>query len=395
MKRKKEKINIDAIIYGAYAALIPFNMILNFTGSTINKSVGIVTGLVMLFIWMLRRKGLTRRQLTLFGPELLFMLYAFMSMIWTVDFDRSLMLVITLGSLFFLFVSGILRSFNTREINFIGLCMVVSCMAIMFFLVGNNAISSSRGTLVSSAGTADQNSLAANMALSGIWAFSILFEKSKGKTYRIFNLLALIMIVLGIVTTGSRGSILAIVGAMFYYVARKMPQLIKKKSFLLIVAVAIIAVYGVVDYISNNMSDVLLRRFSIEALVADGGSGRSEIWRNYWTIFTTNPIRSLVGYGYGAGAGIYSRFYGLGRVPHNVYLQMLVECGVVGFILFIYMLFRIWKVLWRSNLYLAQSMFLIVIVEFLTIGFLDNKGTWNVFMLALLMTENTAFAENG
>ena len=39
MSIKKEKIGLDAVVFAIYCAMAPLNMILNFTGATINKYV--------------------------------------------------------------------------------------------------------------------------------------------------------------------------------------------------------------------------------------------------------------------------------------------------------------------------------------------------------------------
>ena len=381
----RKKIGIDVLIYSLYAVLIPFNMILNFTGSTINKQVGLMTGILLLLICLFQHRYILWAEAIV--PELLFLGYIFLSCIWSINVESSISGFITLASLIFLYMAGILRRFNKKELLFIFGTMIVSCMIIPLLLTGNNAISISRGTLVSSAGTADQNSLAANMAFAACIAYAMLF--SSRKIYlRILSGIAFFLIIAGIISTGSRGATLTIIIALIYYTIKTMPELKESKVFWIIVCVLVIGIFVFLNYVQNNMSEALLSRFSISSLREDQGSGRAILWENFLEIAFKNPVRLLFGYGYGASSSIYRRFFLSARVPHNVYIQMLVEVGIIGSVFFLYMLYSIWRILERGNSALAKALFFIVIFEFMTLGFLDNKGTWNVFLLSVLLALN-------
>lgn len=385
---KKDKLGIDAIIYGVYVALIPFNMILNFTGSTINKQVGLVTGAIILLVCAFRK--IYKVESSLLVPVLPIILWAASSCLWSVDSVKSNAAIITLLSMFSLYFAGILRKFNSKEEILILLCMIISCVIVPLFLVGNNAISVSRGTLVSSAGTADQNSLAANMVFAAILAFAYLLNSEK-LIAKVCSGLAIFMIATGIITTGSRGATLTLVISLVYYILKSLPELKKSRFFWIGVIAVVIGVFALFNYIQNNMSSVLLNRFSVNAVRADKGTDRLILWRDFLEIFADDPLRSLIGYGYGASSTIHAQMFGSARVPHNVYIQMLVEMGLIGFTAFIYMIRRIWKQLCISDSYLAKSLFIAVLLDFLTLGFFDNKGAWNIFLMVLIISLNSEY----
>lgn len=384
---KNEKIGFDAVIYGLYAVLIPFNMILNFTGSTINKQVGLVTGALLLLVCLMKHR--TEITADVLIPELLFMIFVFLTMFWSVGQGSTQAGLITLVSLMFLFTAGTVRMFNPNEMRVISILMIVSCTIVPFMLVGNNAISVSRGTLVSSAGTADQNSLAANMVFACCIAFDLLMKQNTVKA-KLPCIVAFSIILIGIITTGSRGSTLTLILVLVYYMLKIMPELRKKKSFWVIVIVALVGILILFNYMQNNMSQTLLQRFSISALKEDQGSGRAILWKNFLEIAFNDPIRLLFGYGYGASSSIYKMVYSSARVPHNVYIQMIVEVGLIGLSLFGYMLYRFWRVIKQGNSILAKALFLVILLEFMTLGFFDNKGTWNALLLCILLSLNNA-----
>lgn len=382
---KNERIGFDAVIYGLYAVLIPFNMILNFTGSTINKQVGMVTGVLLLLACLMKHR--TEIKTDVLTPELLFVLYVFLTMFWSIDQGSTQAGLITLISLMFLFTAGTVRRFNRKETLVISILMIASCMIVPFMLEGNNAISVSRGTLVSSAGTADQNSLAANMVFSCCIAFDLIMKQNTVKA-KLPCIVAFLIILIGIITTGSRGSTLTLILVLAYYILKIMPELRKKKSFWFIVIAVLAGAIALFNYIQNNMSQALLQRFSFSALKEDQGNGRAILWKDFLEIAFNDPIRLLFGYGYGASASVHKMVYSSARVPHNVYIQMIIEVGVIGFALFGYMLGKFWGIIRQGNSILGKALFFAVLLEFMTLGFFDNKGTWNVLLLCVLLSLN-------
>lgn len=119
-----------------------------------------------------------------------------------------------------------------------------------------------------------------------------------------------------------------------------------------------------------NLVELLIGRFS--ATMSDGGSGRSEIWRNGLSLFKQHPI---------FGIGIYNfldyniMVFGGRHYMHNTYLEILVESGLVGFILFLLLLISIYLKIKDSIKQNRDAVFLmpvfmatLVILTSLTLG---------------------------
>ncbi len=75
--------------------------------------------------------------------------------------------------------------------------------------------------------------------------------------------------------------------------------------------------------------------------LATGGAGRTSIWQTGLAAFNMHPI---IGWGAGGAIEAYDRTYlkvfqaynaGWSRPPHNTPLQVLVELGIIGFVLFL------------------------------------------------------------
>jgi O-antigen ligase len=77
----------------------------------------------------------------------------------------------------------------------------------------------------------------------------------------------------------------------------------------------------------------------------DDAVTRFYLWTRAWTLFTQSPVM-------GVGWGNFTVVFGIGDDPffvpdqvaaHNIYLQLLAETGLVGFVVFSYLVFRSWK----------------------------------------------------
>ena len=109
-------------------------------------------------------------------------------------------------------------------------------------------------------------------------------------------------------------------------------------------AVIILLFYMAVPYIVEHSAsrNAIVRLFEY-SYDADISNGRFEIWQNAMAGFTENPF-------WGKGWSWYRNTYGMGA--HNIYIQLLCECGVAGAIPVITVLIGVFvythKVLKRS-----------------------------------------------
>lgn len=168
---------------------------------------------------------------------------------------------------------------------------------------------------------------------------------------------ALIVMVVAVVLTGSRGGILSVAAVIGFVVlfnviiGNKRPsngefQKAGVEQRLALVAgaiVALAAVAGMVLFLGGT--DSLLRSVGMQVADADFTTGRSHFWKIAWQIFLAHPIS---GAGFDSFGVAYTRFDTLNgsfRVEqaHNEYLQTLADGGILAFaalIFFIYLLFR-------------------------------------------------------
>lgn len=380
----KERINLDALIYGVYAAIIPMNMIMNFSGAaTVNKQLGIIAAAAMILFMLFQRKMRYLR-----NPNwgfIFFALYSVFSSAWSISFAETISALTTLLSLILIYLVGKMREFNSKEVWVIVVLMIVAAAVMPFFMGINTAVSYSRGTLMNENGAADQNGLACNLVFVAILALNGFFISEK-KVVKYAFAVATGLIVIAVFMTGSRGALIGLGLAMVYYLTKEFPELKKSRSFWGTVILIIIAGIMVFRYLDNNLNAAILRRFSLATILYDRGSGRIDTWKNIIHILWDNPIRSIFGWGYGTQKTVYASYYGVGNASHNAFLQIWIDVGLVGVIAFISGIIKFWKEAKECNCIVSNALWLALFATFMTLTFGTNKGAWNVFLLMYSLT---------
>lgn len=377
-----ERIGIATIVYGVYCALLPLNMILNFTGFTINKYIGILASAFFL-LDIIRKRAFELK--TTYLIILMFMFWSWLTLVWSVDFSRSVSQLTTLSSLIIITIMGLLRDFNQKEITFLKYCMIIPASLIVAYLAPNKAVSYSRATLQSSAGSADHNSLAANILFPLIICVNGIKYEQK-KWVKIINVICAISMVISLLLIASRGSILAAVGAFivyFYYERKDEGMQINYRNLIKRLAVAFIVI-GIGYYILNTIDLPALSRLKWDQLFANSGYGRTNLWAAAWRALWDSILRVIFGYGYGTETSVTFKYTGRLAGIHNVYLEHWATTGIIGLtiLLSLFVKTTIYARKNKDNLSVALMIALMIIC--FPLGFLTNKGAWNIIMFAYI-----------
>lgn len=128
---------------------------------------------------------------------------------------------------------------------------------------------------------------------------------------------------LAIALTGTRGALIASVPAFVFALATMTQLQLRTRIALGLVLIA--GLNALQDFIPLSSFQ---RLSTIGSEVASGDlNGRVTIWRHGLAMFVQHPLL-------GVGSGAFRAAIGIGKVAHNVYLSILVELGVIGFLLF-------------------------------------------------------------
>jgi O-antigen ligase len=180
-------------------------------------------------------------------------------------------------------------------------------------------------------------------AFSLIPAFLTAFHRvvrPQQKGLRWLNIGLMLVFALAMILSGTRGSWVATIGAILVvYVPR-----LKPRQYL---ALAITVILGIVVAFQIPVISEFIRYRTSDA-VSSGGAGRTNIWLVSWQMYLEHPV---VGIGWRmteyvmniehierARQNITWEAWGGGgfepRLTHNIYLQTLLELGIIGFIFF-------------------------------------------------------------
>ncbi len=202
----------------------------------------------------------------------------------------------------------------------------------------------------------NQHHFAAFMEMTGGVALAFLFAKSTGRDKRLLLAIAISLMGIALIFTGSRGGLIGFAASVAFVVILNVFSIKKRgndiaetsappsKIIFAVAGMALIAIiFGVVILLGGD--DSLLRGVSLGAAQSDISNGRTHFWSIAIKIFLNHPIIGAGLDAFGVAFTRYDFLNGTFRVEqaHNDYLQTLADAGILGFICvgtYIYFLFR-------------------------------------------------------
>lgn len=150
----------------------------------------------------------------------------------------------------------------------------------------------------------------------------------------------ILIAMLGLLSSSSRSALLALcIGFMVILIY--MPGILKK---IRLVSVSLLLAVAIFALVPQNYRETLKARISVERLLADqkdqGGKGRLELWPEY---LKQTPKYFLTGNGFGRAVEALEDSSVLRYVPHNEFLSVFVQYGIVGLLCFFLALCQLWK----------------------------------------------------
>lgn len=283
------------------------------------------------------------------------------------------------------------------------LCIVVMSLDAIFQYIfgfdffGNTVVDNSTYIrLVNFAGKQSIGITIASISFLSVAHFIDLFN-NKNSTFKqkALSITFVLLAFLAVVLSGERTAFLMMI--LGYAILLWKVKIYKK---LLMLKIALVALLGIIAVISTN-SMVLERQVkrSYQEIENFESSSYGRIFFTGVELFKQNPI-------FGIGSKHFqsecekipnpeSHYY-CSTHPHNIYIQMLTEFGVIGFALFLFMLFNIAKLCWDHKAALCNDS--IAFAAFLSFWFkyipiISTSSyfiAWSVapswFMLGILIT---------
>lgn len=320
------------------------------------------------------------KSLSTFLPLLL---YAILSIIWSIDAGNSAQSVLLFLIPSILVMESIDTSINSKkEITYyLGAFCLGTLYTVIVGLINRNQIIADAeivGQERLSAFGQDKNTYAffINMAVVILLFF---YRKATNKILKLLFLVALVSSAFAIASTGSRTGlfVLAMILLLFVLSSGKLSS-----SGL----VLIVFIFGFIILIPFIPTEIIERYTQSGDLISKGDfSERGIIWERAWEAFKNENI--MLGVGYSNFSEMLGQHYdGWRFASHNTYLTYLIEFGFVGVFTFIYALTTIIK----STIKIFKTeknifIFSFIIPLFITMFFLETEYKRWIFMFAVLL----------
>lgn len=324
----------------------------------------------------------------------LFFLYFVSTLINMLKFQLGFKSIIQLFYQLIIFIWFILLTndnCNKREVDFCEKCMVITCfLSSCFVLFQNLILSDTIFSLKNFFGyRIDKNFYSAFMCMGGIVLFDlILYSK-----FDIKKLFAFLVILIGILFSNSRSSMIAFfiscIISIFVFFGKKITF---NRIFLLI----FMALVTFIMYkpILNLLPSWMYNRYFVTSYVDNSNKERISMWSNAFEGFFNSPI---IGYGPGNMTLIpeysqtsFGSIMSTTTMSHNTYIDMLVNGGIIGFIIFLSLLFFIFKKAFLFDKRLIPLVFSLVFTSFI-VGAGKSVFFWNTLIFILLRSNYNEF----
>lgn len=308
---------------------------------------------------------------------LLFVLWCAASFFWSIDPETSYGRIKTYLQLFLMVFVVFQWAEEERKMFALLEAFVLGCWVAILSTLKNFYFGGLEDWQRIAASGFNPNDMAIIIAL-GIpmaWYLGLKLTARRGWLYRLYPFVAPVAVAL----TASRGGLIIMLIAMLFVVCTFQKVSTRGKVLFVAAWLSVLVVgYQLVP------AESLQRWATIGTEITQGSlNSRLYIWEAGLKVFSNNPIL-----GVGAGAFRTGVIRQLGRAiaPHNVYLSILVEQGLIGLGIFLTMLgMFLWKILQMRGL---ERLLLIFLLGMWMVGALSlnwewRKQTWILFTLIL------------
>ncbi len=202
------------------------------------------------------------------------------------------------------------------------------------------------------------------------------------KKYKIFYVLEIFLYIYCCLASGSRGGLFCLIAAavvmLFLYTSGQKGAFGKN----LAIKLGIVAAAVVIFLISTQfLPEAVMERFTLEAIQESDGTGRYDLWERAISIFgESNFFHKLFGYGPGAIRDIFEQFGFVRKVAHNIYIEQLVEGGLLLDLVYLAMIVYLFVKSWKRRDIFSFSIVAGMVVLSLSTSLYAFKPFWAIMM---------------
>lgn len=326
----------------------------------------------------------------------LFVIWSFITYFWSINpgatFSRTITNIQLLAMVWLIW-----EVCDTRQEIFSIMQAYVLGAFVSIFDMLNTFITSPDGGIRIAAAGFDPNYIATMLALGIPIAWYLFLQKQKG-IFAWINMLYVLLAFFGVILTASRGGLLVAFAALLIipltiFDLRLRTRYIVTATLILMIFVSIIYLPEIYPKIETN-----IERFKgTPGEIREGTmANRRVIWNAGLQVHKEHPLVGVGAHGFrfavlgipvdpssGGRADVFSS----PRAPHNTYLSVLVDTGIIGFIIFVVIFFiALIPVFYLNPIQMKFYcvLLLALIVGLIPIGWEYNKTTWYILALFTL-----------
>jgi len=343
-------------------------------------SMAKLIGLIVAGFWVatILIEGQFRKPHLFHVLTLLFFLWNFISMFWSLDMENTIQRIKTYSQIFLLMLiyweifqehQHLMAGFQAYIYG--GFVLVASTL--YNYLRGNVAVAY-EGRYSATGVNANDLTLILMIGLPMAMQLFFVADQSKaGRILKLINLAYVPLAIFSIILTGSRTALVAIIPFGLYMLGT---QQIKFDRRILVLVILLVAFVILFPFVPQSMID---RLGTIGTSIGEGDlGGRVTLWGKGIALLAQHPLLGI-----GSGAIISS----IGSAVHNSLLSIAVETGFIGFLLFLailavvaYQSVRLPK--GTSGLWLA--IFMTWAIGMMTLSWEFRKLTWMVLSFVII-----------
>jgi len=373
-KTKENGISINVALISLYFFLSPMEDILNVGFGTILKYLAII-----IFIFVLSTYYREIKVDFFIKCSLYFIVLAWFSVAWSINKDTTISRNVAYTLLPAFFCVVYITDFSDTEKAFLDGAIILGGLATAAYIFASHGIGSTLVDRLTISEDSDPNGLAGRLLLS-LTVSVKQFVKSKNIKWRILGAVSAAAILFVCLGTSSRGAVVSI-AAMLLTLLMFVHARTKVKIILIIVAIILIIPKIATDFLPVELYS---RIFSIENYLRETGEmgARYRIWE--YCIVDILPKSGIFGLGAGCSPVALLPYMGYASGVHNLYLNMLLEFGILGIPVFIVFIWKLFAVCIKNqNIFALGALVGVLVCSF----FLDtyaNKFLWNAMAYCLI-----------
>ena len=356
-------------------------------------SLARVMGLVVAVFWVatILLEGRFRKPHLFHVLVLLFFLWNFVSLFWSLDIESTIQRIKTYSQIFLLMLI-FWEVFQKPDNLMAGLqayiygAYVLIASTIYNYINGNVAVAYEGRYSATGVNAVDLTMILMMGLPIAMQLFFAAGQENKGRILKLINLAYIPSSIFAIILTGSRTSLIAIIPFGIYLFATQQIMFDRKS---LVFGILLISLLALLPFIPKT---VITRLGTVGASIEAGDlGGRGDLWREGIAAFAQHPIL-------GVGGGAIN--YAIGAAVHNTFISVATETGLIGFILFLSILgLVVYKVsrLPRRTSELWLAIFMIWVIGVLSLSWEFRKVTWIILSFAIIEScfEEQVLEHNG